>query len=436
MTVVSQASDIIVVGGGISGLVAARQLSRAGARVRLLEARDRIGGRTLRARSDRGSVVEGGAQFVKSGHLSVRAELRDAGLALEKVHSHGEDVYFEGGVPYRESAPFSFDAVRRQAYVSLADEFDAVAFAVPAGELLPTVERGKLDQSTVFAWAAARTGDAGLRARFVRDVSFGMGCGPDQSVSLLAALHYANSGGTPDTGHAAFLAGGFSDLADRLVAQAQGVRIDLTHAVSTVRHGRNGVIVESGAREFRARAVILALSPVLMRRIHIRGVDSSVSRRWVQRSAVKATLTYARPFWSERGSSGNASGDREVSYVINTSHANSHSLTALWNLGNHELSKADVRRTILGDMSAYLGSEAGKPDDMSVTDWSQDAYSGGCGSALPPGVLVSGDPFEPLLVPGIVRAGTESSVIGWGSVEGAVRSGVRAADAVLASLAD
>ena len=79
----------------------------------------------------------------------------------------------------------------------------------------------------------------------------------------------------------------------------------------------------------------------------------------------------------------------------------------------------------------HLGHEALAPRDVAITDWSADPFSGGCGSPLSPGDLTSGDPFAFEFAPGLVRAGTESSPIGWGSVEGAIRSGFRAAEVLI-----
>src|SRR6202795_5192995 len=77
------AEHIVVIGAGAAGLMAARELGRAGRRVTILEAGDRCGGRVdpLPA-AEFGYPAEGGAEFVHGEAPVTRALLREAGLSL------------------------------------------------------------------------------------------------------------------------------------------------------------------------------------------------------------------------------------------------------------------------------------------------------------------------------------------------------------------
>src|SRR6478609_8409346 len=96
----SQPNHIVVIGAGAAGLMAARELARAGRRVTLLEARDRCGGRIypLPAR-DFGYAAEGGAEFVHGEAPVTCGLLREAGLKPNPGHATdngGREVLAKG----------------------------------------------------------------------------------------------------------------------------------------------------------------------------------------------------------------------------------------------------------------------------------------------------------------------------------------------------
>lgn len=425
--------DAVVVGAGVSGLVAAAELEAGGLSVLVLEARSRPGGRTVRTVSEAGIPVEGGAQFIKRGHTAVQ-ELIDAwNIPFGVAPEQGASTYVSNGTLSVEAAPFAGDDKRRLEFERAVDAFNGMAFSAPVGELVADSRALAWDQQSLQEWAGAQTSDSMVRQRILRDLSFGIGADGTEPVSLLAALHYTNAAGAPDSGHESFLHHGFSDLVDCLLEKLS-TDVRCASKVSGVKHhdGVCEVVVDGEEAAYRAKAVVLALSPTLMRRITLpASPQSSLIAAWRQKRSIKATLTYAEPFWEQRGLSGNAAGDRSVAYLINTSTADRFAITALWNAGEHSFAPSEVRETILSDVDFYLGQSTPPPSDVAVTDWAQDDLAGGCGSPLPPGVLSAQQSFEVLWSRGVYRAGTESSPIGWGSVEGAVRAGRCAAAAVL-----
>lgn len=89
--------DVVVVGAGVAGLTAARDLRRAGADVVVVEARERIGGRVHTDRDLAGLPVELGAEFVHTPRADTWPEIRAAGLATRRVRmSRGALLHLEG----------------------------------------------------------------------------------------------------------------------------------------------------------------------------------------------------------------------------------------------------------------------------------------------------------------------------------------------------
>src|SRR5690349_14459016 len=82
-------ADAAIVGAGLAGLTAARRLVAAGHSVVVLEARERVGGRTLNADLGGGHVTELGAQFIDPTHTRIAALARAVGVRTFKTFNAG-----------------------------------------------------------------------------------------------------------------------------------------------------------------------------------------------------------------------------------------------------------------------------------------------------------------------------------------------------------
>src|SRR3954451_24979456 len=91
-------ADVAIVGGGLAGLTAARNLVKAGHSVIVLEARTRVGGRTFNHRLPDGQAVEAGGEFVGPTQTRVLALARSVGIGTFKTYNAGENVLLENGV--------------------------------------------------------------------------------------------------------------------------------------------------------------------------------------------------------------------------------------------------------------------------------------------------------------------------------------------------
>src|SRR5262249_10190758 len=99
--------DVIIVGAGLAGLVAARRLRERGAAVRVIEARDRVGGRTLSHRSKSGKVVELGAQWIGPDQDRIEALVKELGLHTFDQYCAGKKILELGNKrrTYRSEIP-------------------------------------------------------------------------------------------------------------------------------------------------------------------------------------------------------------------------------------------------------------------------------------------------------------------------------------------
>ncbi len=114
-------NEFIIVGAGAAGLMAARELARAGKGVLLLEARDRCGGRieTL-PEAEFGYAAEGGPEFVHGEASHTRALMREAGLSLTPLD--GEAWHAADGVLARDERVTPHAKEFRQALITLQDD--------------------------------------------------------------------------------------------------------------------------------------------------------------------------------------------------------------------------------------------------------------------------------------------------------------------------
>src|SRR4051794_20906431 len=85
-------ADVVIVGAGLAGLTAARHIQSKGATAVVLEARDRVGGRTLNHDIGDGKIVEVGGQWIGPGQNRLAALARELGVDTFPTHSKGQNV--------------------------------------------------------------------------------------------------------------------------------------------------------------------------------------------------------------------------------------------------------------------------------------------------------------------------------------------------------
>ena len=425
--------DAIVVGAGLSGLVCARQLTRLGVKVLVLEARDRVGGRLWNG-SLAGGIVDLGGQWMSVGQprlADLAAELGVASFPQRRVGRAWLDDATDHGLFARIGIAFA--------------QLRAVRRIVRASETLGTVDTRALDAETLADWLARTIRNPTARERIAMHAELVFAADPAD----LSLLHYLTTfratGGfgpkgpdLPGGGREHRFAGGAQQLAIR-IADELGDAIQLSQPVRAIETVDPMVVCTDGERH-QARHVVLALPPALAREI---AIELSPEARLLADSSrpgpvVKVFAAYDRPFWRDDGSSGESylpRGTVRATVALADEHDQHHTLLAFvvgpaaaaWSTRQ----SGDRRAEVLAILEATFGAPAARPIDFLAVDWGRDAWSRGCVAGILPGVLSRGarwqDPIGRLHI-----AGTESAM-GWpGYMAGAIEAGMRAAAEVYA----
>lgn len=422
-------ASVIVVGAGVSGLTAARELARRGIDVLVLEAADRIGGRTMSETTALGSTVDLGGQWIGHDHHRLMALADELGLSRYRMHTG--------------PMPGLIGHSRRM--LPVAPSVLVAAAALVGIEVLSrTGVPQRWNDTTVESWLRRVPGRTARRlleviaaVSWTADLDRHSIYAAAQMVRLQGGVRtmLSTKGGAQDS----LLVEGMRGLADGLAA-ALGSRIRLGHKVVSIQRDDSGVTVQTTAGDFRAAKVIVTVPAPMAGSIDYQPPlppeQAGFSDATYMGSVYKAIAVYDRPFWRQRKGGELIVLDGPGSGVFDTSPPDGpgHLCVLIGGPAARQLDGLTVderRRAVLDPLIGQIGPEVLQLVGWHEKSWHTDEYVGGGYMALPIAGTLHGLlplPFAP--VGDIHWSGTETASDHPGYIEGAIESGLRVAQEV------
>lgn len=445
-------ADVIVIGAGISGLHAASLLKQHGKSVVLLEARDRVGGRSLNHEFANGDWVDVGGQWIGPGHNRMYALVKQHNKKTYPLYNRGNNLirFKQSLTEYAGTIP-KLNPLHLMQVGWLLWRFDQLASGINPAAPHEHKHAAKWDSMTVQTWldrnsfsgAAKKVFAIGIKAIFTVE---------PKEISLLHALFYAKSGGSMDC--LISVDGGAQQ--DRIHGGTQGIcqaiaeqlsrELVLGHPVKKVQHNPQGVSVTClNGKVYSARKLVSAIPPNQLLRIGFEpalpGYKDQMWQRMPAGSCIKCVAQYATPFWRDKDLSGQSVGlDNELLVNVtfdNTEKGKTAGLLMGFIEGDNarywgQKSDPERQQAVVSCFAKYFGDQALSPIDYVDKNWSNEEWTRGCYAAnFGVGAWTEFGRHLTTPVGAIHFAGTETASEWYGYFEGALQAAERAVGEIM-----
>ena len=433
-------SDVVVLGAGLAGLAAARDLVAGGVDVVVLEARDRVGGRVEQVSIDGDRPVQLGGELVGEAHTAYLGLVQELGLTLTSTYTsvEGATTYdlVEGVVRSEDGFPFA-TLEQRADHERVERLFGDLVATVDPDDPWSHPDATRLDGSSLASWM--RSVDAlPSTVRALEAGALAMASGSSERTSLLSELRKVAAVG--DTGFYSYdlweslqVAEGSAEVALRMGAELEGcIQFDAEVRSVAVAAGGCRVTLATG-EEIRTEAVVCALPVSVLHGVSIDGISRerlASLRAQRQAHAAKVVTTYDRAVWADVGANGLSESEHLLSSTWPQRPGVLSGLVPPERVAWLIATAVEGREQALhGELARMFGPAAGAPDSTVLRLWAIEPYTQGYTTHWWPGDVMRVGPRHGTHDPPFYVCGSDQWVAGY--MEGAVRTGRGAAAAAL-----
>lgn len=441
-------TDFVIIGAGYAGMAAASRLQEAGKNFLVLEARDRIGGRVHTQRLECGALVELGAQWIGPTQKLMWDLVRKHRVETFDCYDSGKNILHYGGKTSTYSG--TIPKINPFALIDMAiamARINKMCKEVPLEAPWKAPKAEEWDSMTMATWINRNVRTAKARKLINIGIETVFAC-QSSEISFLQAMFYCHSGDNLDTllaipngAQQTLFVKGTQHLLEQ-VAMPFRNRIRLSESVRKIAQDAEGVTVYSGQSTVKAKKAIITLPPALCAGIHFEQPlpqrKAQLFQRMPMGAAMKCYAVYEKPFWREKGFSGQIVSDRAPLHVsFDSSKPDGHGLLLFFVEGKYardfiEQPFEERKMKVADELKMHFGPEAGNILEYTDRCWTEEEFSRGCyaGNFGPGGWTQFGKVLRES-VGHIHFAGTETAMKWNGYMDGALESGYRAAGEVM-----